>query len=69
MKREYLKPITEVVDIRINTSIAQTTLHISSDAEQDNDVALAKPFQYVDEWTESDDLMQHLEWKDYLWDE
>lgn len=69
MKREYIKPITEIVDLRVSTSIAQTTMHISSLEEQDNDVALAKTFQYVDEWTESYDLMQHLEWKDYLWDE
>lgn len=73
MKTTYRKPTTKIVTLDVSSSIAQTTLNISSSARQDNGDALAKPFQMEIEGEsliegEGFSLEAGDEWKDFMWE-
>lgn len=67
MKTTYSKPTTNIITLDVSSSIAQTTLNISSSARQDNGDALAKPFQMEIEG-EGFSLETDDEWKDFMWE-
>ena len=67
MKTTYSKPTTNIITLDVSSSIAQTTLNISSSARQDNGDALAKHFKMEIEG-EGFSLETDDEWKDFMWE-
>ena len=69
MKKNYIAPCTTMVNLRVVEPVAQTTMHISSVLRQDNGEALAKPYQWGQDWNEGEDFVNNDCWNDYKWAE
>ena len=49
MKKKYIAPTQQVVEMEMQTILCGSQITLSSDS-QDNDVALSREFYFDDEW-------------------